>query len=182
MEKTNVKLENNVLKNIITVDISAICCNLYTNDDKILLLLGSEDKWKSGWYDTPSGKYDVTKETIFDCLQRELFEETNLRLISKDGIFFLSVLPNVQIGIQYAGRVLNTKTPSGSNVLLDMFIINVDCSSKELYKHIILSKEHKSFIFTDRYKDFPDCTLALITYLDQVINNGKPIKDIKELI
>lgn len=166
--KTNPMLEKSVLSNLVNMEISAIACNLITKDKKILLLESNDIKWKAGWYDTPSGKYDPLLESPLNCLFRELYEETGLRVIrSNDGLIISSNGKKVEVF--YLGRVMNPKTPSGNNVCLDLFNMEVDATSDDLKNLVTISNEHKSFKFVDIDK-LPDNTLALILYIKDLVS------------
>lgn len=121
-------------------------CLIINEDNKYLILEKTENEAKydkcKNLYDLPGGRL-LYKEDITDCVIREVFEETNIK-ITKDNI----------------KNILDAKSivrEDGLHLVVITYIVKVKCTN------IKISNEHSNFYWVDKsFENLPNWILETI--------------------
>ena len=121
-------------------------CLIVNEDNKYLLLEKTKEEAKNdscaSLYDIPGGRL-LYKEDVIDCVIREVFEETNIKLTKN----------NIK-------KILNAKSILRKDGL-HLVVITYVCKIENA--HIKLSKEHNNFYWIDEsFENLPPWILDTI--------------------
>lgn len=137
--------------------IPAVLLAVYRNN-KILLTRRRNTSYMDGWYSLPGGHMEEN-ETLQECGERELKEETGLRVLQEDLELYLIYQNQNTPGRQYLGFIFRTDKWQGGHGIhedksddVDFFALN-DLPEKLIPYHLeaikrVKNQNHIEIIYT----------------------------------